>query len=301
MSDNHGYNCRPVMNFRHVPIYLVVLCALILIGCDMGDSLSADPARPAAPVETIPSLVNKTSEEAGTPLADVTLTPTATRVKSGFNETEKTPTLALPSPTPTPEFRICSPLEPYPIEELREITSAPYKPPPPGKEERHHGVDFSHYRRGDLLTIEGVGIQAVLPGKIAATLADTFPYGNVVIIETPSREIPAPLRQYLGLEDDKSIYSLYAHMKEPPQFQIDERVYACQPVGMVGKSGNTVEPHLHLETRTGPPGAVFTIMRYYQAEATEEEKAAYLRWRIGGEFNHFDPMTLLSFNSAYTP
>ena len=193
---------------------------------------------------------------------------------------------------------ICSPLTPYPLEELREIVSDPYRPPTPGKEERHHGVDFSHYRRGDLLSIEGVPVQAVLAGRVAAAQADSFPYGNFIILETGGDFFPDEWREKLDLSLQESVYILYAHLQEPPQLQTGERVNACQFIGNVGKSGNTVEAHLHLETRLGPSGVTFPAMRYYQADATEAEKETYLRWRIGGEFVHFNPMDLLTLQET---
>ncbi len=57
-----------------------------------------------------------------------------------------------PSVTPpsTPqEIELCSPLRLHPLEELRAIISDPYSPPPPGREERHHGVDFGYYHYQD--------------------------------------------------------------------------------------------------------------------------------------------------------
>ncbi len=171
---------------------------------------------------------------------------------------------------------------------LPEIISDPYRPPPENrKEERHHGVDFAHYRRGDLLSIEGVGVQSVLPGRVAASLVESFPYGNVVIIETTAQELPAELASRLGMSSSDSLYVLYAHMQEPPLVSPGERVAACQSIGKVGKSGNAGGVHLHLEMRLGPPGASFPGMRYYKMDATPEERAAYVRWRTGGVFPSF--------------
>ncbi len=225
------------------------------------------------------------------PQASITAEP---KQKTWFTPVEKTPLPPSASPSPTPEFKVCSPLVPYPLSELREIVSDPYRPPPPGKDERHHGVDFSHYRRGDLLTIEGVDVQSVLPGRIAAAIADTYPFGNIIIIETPRALIPGEWLDRLEIGENDSLYILYAHLQNPPILTLDEWVAACQVIGAVGKTGNTVEPHLHLETRLGTPSISFPSMRYYQEDATEEEKEAYLRWRISGEFRHFDPMMLLN-------
>jgi murein DD-endopeptidase MepM/ murein hydrolase activator NlpD len=229
------------------------------------------------------------------PLPALQVTETAeTPQNSWYMPVEKTPLPMTATPKATPEFKICSPLVPYPLSELREIVSDPYRPPPPGKDERHHGVDFSHYRRGDLLTIEGVEVQSVLPGRVAATLADTYPYGNLIILETPRSLIPDEWITRLEIGESDSLYILYAHLQSPPSVELDDWVTACQVIGAVGKTGNTVEPHLHLETRLGVPFTNFPVMRYYQVDATEEEKEAYLRWRISGEFRHFDPMRLLN-------
>lgn len=224
------------------------------------------------------------------------LIPTMTSVVKPRNTpAPRTPTKVLSSPTltPTPIFKVCSPFAIYPLEELPQIISDPYHPPPPGREERHHGVDFSHYRRGDLLTIEGVGVQSVLAGQVASAQTDSFPYGNMVIIETPGKSIPSTLRTRLNIPEDGSLYILFAHLQEKPLVKLGDMVNACQALGKVGKTGNAVEAHLHLETRIGPLGVSFPSMRFYKTDATEEERSAYVRWRTGGEFNHFDPMKLL--------
>ncbi len=198
-----------------------------------------------------------------------------------------------PQPTEIP-FEICSPLSLHPLEELRLITSDPYRPPPPGKEERHHGIDFSYYRYGDRISIQGVGVQAVLPGKVVMSLVDSYPYGNVVIIETPLSMLPAEVSALLPTQEGgESVYTLYAHMDQPPLVILGEEVKSCQALGQVGQSGNAYEPHLHLEMRVGPADAIFYSMGFYRAQDTEEERSNYIRWRTGGEFNHFDPMLIL--------
>jgi murein DD-endopeptidase MepM/ murein hydrolase activator NlpD len=187
-------------------------------------------------------------------------------------------------------------LDIHPLEELPEIISDPYRPPPPGKEERHHGVDFSYYRRGDRMTIQGVGVQAALAGRIAAAIQDRFPYGNLIIIETRYEAIPEEWTQRLEMTPEESIYTLYAHLDGPPALSLGDAVRACQLIGAVGKSGNTVEPHLHLEMRMGPAGQSFTSMAFYGAKDSVEERENYVRWRTGGEFQHFDPMIMLGVN-----
>lgn len=208
---------------------------------------------------------------------------------------EITPTSPAPTKTPTPiPFHICSPLDIHDLDELPEIISDPYRPPPPGKEQRHHGVDFSYYRRGERTTIQGVGVQSVFSGKVVAAIVDSFPYGNVVILETEYADLPAPLAAELEIPPGESIYTLYAHMDQAPLVALDDLVLACQALGQVGKSGNAYEPHLHLEMRLGAPGAQFTSMGFYKADDTAEERSNYVLWRTSGEFRHFDPMIVLN-------
>jgi len=190
-------------------------------------------------------------------------------------------------------FEICSPLEGHAKNELREIISAPYAPPPPGKEERHHGVDFSYYRRGERLSIQGVGVQSILPGTVRASISGSFPYGNFVIVETQFIELSESLQEELGIKQGESLYLLYAHMEEEPIVKLGEDLQACQSIGYVGKSGNAAEPHLHLEARLGIPGQVFTEMAYYSTQTTELERENYVLWRTSGEFRHLDPMLIL--------
>ena len=195
--------------------------------------------------------------------------------------------------TPVRNFELCSPLEGQPIEILHEIISDPYHPPPLGREERHQGVDFGFYRRGDLMTIEGVGVQAVMRGIVRAAINDRLPYGNMIILETSAAELSEEIIANLVIQPGESIYHLYAHLQEPPTVMLGEPVLCGQMLGAVGTTGYyVVEPHLHLEMRIGPAGQEFPGMAFYDTAATSEEMAAYTRWRTGGEFRHFDPMTL---------
>jgi murein DD-endopeptidase MepM/ murein hydrolase activator NlpD len=186
-------------------------------------------------------------------------------------------------------------LQDHPLDQLRLIVSDPYRPPPGKSDARHHGVDFSYYRFGERATIQGVGVQAVLPGRVAAALADTFPFGNLVMIETESTLLPSDLQRLLGAEPGESLYLFYAHLESAPSLRIGDLVEACQPIGAVGKSGNAVEPHLHLEARLGPAETVFTEMGEYFPEASPAEKAAYQLWRTSGVYRHLDPMILINF------
>src|SRR4030067_285611 len=71
----------------------------------------------------------------------------------------------LPAPTQPlePAFLMCSPLALHPLEELPEIIGDPYNPPPPGREERHHGVDFGYYHWREGGTMLGGAGETGLP------------------------------------------------------------------------------------------------------------------------------------------
>jgi murein DD-endopeptidase MepM/ murein hydrolase activator NlpD len=229
-------------------------------------------------------------------------TPTATLVPS-VTPRPATPvppehhSLATQTVTPTSlsVFQPCSPLNGISLQELPEIISDPYHPPPMGKDERHQGVDFSYYRRGERRSIQGVVVQSVLPGRVAASIRESFPFGNFVIIETPATNLPDEVRQRFAIPAGESLYILYAHLQAAPKAALGDRVKACQAVGEVGKSGNAGVAHLHLEMRHGPAGAQFPVMAYYLASNTPQERANYLKWATSGTFLHFNPMDFLTF------
>jgi murein DD-endopeptidase MepM/ murein hydrolase activator NlpD len=222
----------------------------------------------------------------------------------------ETPEITSPSTTPTQivatktpdhpvastqaSFQMCSPLAWETIAELPEIISDPYKPPSLNRaEERHHGVDFSHYSRKEVTTIEGEPVQAVLTGVVASVIVDRLPYGNMVMIETAAYSLSQEMTQALGLDSEHSLYILYAHFGQSPLVSLGENVGCGQVLGEVGATGyNNVNPHLHLETRVGPAGVTFPSMAFYTTTASLEEMENYIRWRTGGEFTHFDPMSL---------
>lgn len=277
---------------------LLVIQALLLYAMGCSPVLPAAPGRDtgvgqgeASQMTTaIPASGSGSSQDNSAVFGSLSATPSLRPEPSSTAESMETPATLFPTNVP---FHICSPLSIHSLEELPEIISDPYRPPPPGKEQRHHGIDFSYYRRGDRLSIQGIGVQSVLDGVVAAVLMATYPYGNVVIIETRYASLPQEWVDALQVSRGESIYTLYAHMDNPTPLSLREIITTCQRLGEVGVSGNTVEPHLHLEMRLGPPGATFTSMAYYGAKDTDEERSNYLRWRTGGEFQHFDPMLVL--------
>jgi murein DD-endopeptidase MepM/ murein hydrolase activator NlpD len=209
-----------------------------------------------------------------------------------------TPSPKAPAQTASPAIRICSPLAEHRLNELAGIVSDPYHPPPMGKDDRHQGVDFSYYRQSGRATIEGEGVQSVLSGRVAASIQDSFPFGNLVIVESAQDDLPHDLLQALKPGQGQSLYVLYAHLEDPPLVQVGDTVQACQALGVVGKSGNAGMPHLHLETRFGPADRVFSEMAYYTLQASRQARDNYVLWRMSGVFQHFDPMILLGSTAS---
>ena len=280
----------------HKVISILPLIALVLTAC------TASPV----PSETA---ITPTSE----PIAPV---PTFTVA----------PAETAPPPTPTPALlkTICSPLESETLATLPEIITQSFKQPRIGIDDgppTHHGVDFSHYRRGDLLTIEGVAVQSVLDGEVVTVINDRYPYGFSLIIETPldmidpalvaqidppavaPTVVPDPKFNWTPMElpftlsvDSRSLYIYYAHMLSLPEVQVGQKVTCGQRIGQVGNSGDSSNPHLHFETRIGPSGARFESMAYYIAQSTPAERYNYVVWRLSNLFQVFDPMKLLSAN-----
>lgn len=262
--------------------------------------------------------VNRSSNAVQTPEVGATFTQTITaKTSTQLDVIENTQTISIPpektatvivsKPTITIRntlvtkasasdiFKICSPVKRISLGELSEVISAEYDPPAPGREERHHGIDISHYRKGDSVSILGEGVCSILPGRVAAAITDKYPYGNMVIIETTYDRLSKELVDLIGINKDQSLYVLYAHMKDSPKVELGDVVQLCQLLGKVGESGNADIPHLHIETRIGPSGFAFSSMTFYNTSATEEEMDNYKLWRTSGVFSHFDPMDVLSF------
>ena len=214
-------------------------------------------------------------------------------------------------------LRLCSPLPGYSQAELAAAVSNPFNPPTPGSDDPHQGVDLAVQQNG--MALAGNPVQAVIDGRVAGVIADRFPYGNALLIETPLEEIPnewlgqmqAPtLAPTLGPHPvltcptvtplpawdfgRRSLYLLYAHLGDKPVYKAEDRVECGAPVGVIGQSGNALNPHLHLEVRVGPAGARLSNMAHYEARAKPEEMFNYCAWRVSGAFQLVDPMRLLA-------
>ncbi len=267
------------------------------------------PSSPALETAQIPTTLPST-------ILAKTLTPT---VKPSTQVAAASPR-STPFPSPSPDIipSISSPLEGIPISDLPTIAANPFVAPRPGYDDGHHGVDFAFYHYKDLAGIEGVGVQAVFSGKVAAVIADRPPYGNMIILETPLEALPAgvvasltPLELITPAPPDPrltcpaqtseqlrtgppwSLYLLYAHMQAIPPFHTGETVASGQKLGNAGNTGMSGNPHLHLEARLGPSNSTFTSLSHYNNSATLEEIANYCTWRVSGEFRLIDPLEIV--------
>ena len=266
------------MHFRT----LLPLSCLVFAACT---EPAADQTQLASsqPVEATPA-VNAVQVSAA-PIPSATPNPTLVQT---------TVSSSIPKATPTEAVLLCSPLELHPLEELAEIIGDAYDPPRPGREERHHGIDFGYYHYQERDSMLGEPVQSILPGQVASVLTGQYPYGNMVMIEIGAADFPVDLSEGIEIPAGQSLYILYAHLDQPPEVNLGDRVAACQSLGVVGMSGNTDIPHLHIETRLGPAGQVFESMRFYDTRATQAEMDAYVLWRTSGIFQHFDPLLLLA-------
>jgi murein DD-endopeptidase MepM/ murein hydrolase activator NlpD len=197
---------------------------------------------------------------------------------------------------------VCSPLQDHALTDLPKYLTQPFiAPAGENKELGHHGVDFAYYRRDGVGEhIDGTPIQSVMNGWMAG-LGYNPVYGNYLVIETPADWMPAEVAALYGVEPGESLYLLYAHMQDLAPFEIHEPIDCGQVVGLVGDSGDQYfvsDPHLHFETRVGAADYFVEPMSFYDNQATEEEKAEYMKWRTSESFELFDPMPLLDYGAS---
>lgn len=270
-----------------------------------------------------------TPQSASPVMAGPAATPTPSFESSPLPPTavpEPTATL-MPSPTPAAPA-LCSPLEGLTFQDLQNpiLDTNPFVMPTPGNDDGHHGTDFAYYRWGDSVGMLGLPIYSILNGKVAAVILDRPPYGNMVIIETRINDLPVEVQQQLALPavqptvqpnpalycpegtvlpdwdiSSRSLYVLYAHMKDEPQLKIGEAVQCGQKIGEVGTTGMSVNEHLHLELRIGPSNSQFTEMAHYNTSCSIPEMQNYCLWRVSGWFQLIDPMNLINIGADSTP
>ncbi len=243
------------------------------------------------------------------PTATTTPAPTSTPLRL----------TSMPVPTRTEaSVRICTPLEGVPLSELPQRIVNPFNPPKPGSDDPHQGVDLADRLNGNSIALEGLPVQIVQDGLVAGVIVDRFPYGNALLVETPLEDLPVswvsgldlpapipslppnpaltcpPFGETIFMDtEQRSLYLLYAHLKEPVNLEINDEVGCDQSIGAIGQSGNALNPHLHIEVRLGPSGLRIPSMAHYDTSATAEEMGIYCLWRVSGVFQLVDPLRIL--------
>ncbi len=295
---------------------MIFLCACAN-GPDQDVALSGTPLPSGRSIEgkTATSGVPQTlaASPAAARTAEQTAAPTAAQT---VMQTAIQATVAPQAYTKRP--KVCSPLDGVPLDQVPGKIVNPYHPPPPGADDPHEGIDLAQLLPGGSIAVAGLPVHLVLSGKVAGVVADRFPYGNAVLVETPLESLPAEWLAQLQLPtpgptltphsaltcpaalapvlnaEKRSLYLVYAHLGQPVQFQVGDALECGQQIGVIGSSGNALNPHLHLEARIGPGGARFSSMAHYDNTATLEEMSNYCLWRISGLFQLIDPVRILS-------
>lgn len=166
--------------------------------------------------------------------------------------------------------------------------------PSSGKDDGHPGLDLGHWYLNGEASILNDPVQPVLTGSVAAASKSRPPLGALILIEVLYPNLPPALINRVPIPAGKSLYMLYAHLVDAPPLRIGKSVSCGEEIGRVGLTGWTGAPHLHFETRWGPPGMTFSGMAYYTADATATESKNYETFRMSGQFHPFDPMLLLT-------
>lgn len=245
----------------------------------------------------------------------ITFEPEKSLSPTNLPSTEKTLSLTTSEEIPS----VCSPLEGIPLQLLNDpnLLKTSFQAPPPGDDGGHFGVDFAYWTSPEGKPMLGLPVQAILGGKVAGIISNRKPYGNTIILETPLKDLPEEIREHLPKTNNQavptaipprslfcppisfqgnfsslSLYHLYAHLNKTPSLEVGATVICGKEIGEVGSTGNSVNAHLHLETRLGPSGVIFPSLAHYDNSATPEEMGWYCLWRISGFFQAFDPMIL---------
>jgi murein DD-endopeptidase MepM/ murein hydrolase activator NlpD len=222
------------------------------------------------------------------------------------------------TPTATLKIPVCTPLEGKSQKDLISGIVNPFNPPPRGSDNPHQALDIAVLGAGNL-ALEGHTVQTALDGKVSAVINNRFPYGNAILIETPLDKMALDFQRRLDIPSeglplemvsaltcppidsliqgaigkDRSLYILYAHLKNKPSLTIGQPVTCGEPIGNIGNTGNSINPHLHFEVRVGPRDVSFASMAHYDVSASKEEMANYCLWRVSGFFELVDPVKLI--------
>ncbi len=262
-------------------------------------------------------MVGCTPSQTFQPILPTEIKPPATQTASPTQTPEITaPATQLPSPTPGTS-PVHSPLAEFNFNQLEEIITTPFEAPLSGQDNGHHGIDFAFYSYGELQTMTGLPVLSMFDGKVAGIINNRPPYGNAIIIETPTNQLPSNYQEIIDLiptpkliqpdprlycpdltnsqfnPQTYALYLLYAHLDQPVEIPIGTAVKSGDAIGAVGNTGYSGNAHLHLEMRLGPEEVQFPMMAHYINNASQEEMKNYCLWRVSSLFSLIDPTLLL--------
>lgn len=283
----------------YLQFFYISASLLILVSCNRQQLL------PEPDFSTPPTRIPATVTPTATPKPEPTLTAPLNPTADIFPEAS--------------EHEVCSPLEGVELIELEAMVVNPFAPPPAGRDEPHQGVDIAQRDAQTNISLEGLQVKAVLAGQVAAVIQNQFPYGNAVIIESLIQKLPEGLKDKLPapaptpvsrspltcpqieqgheqVPDHESLYLLYAHLKEPVDLEVDSLVSCGQALGVIGSTGNALNPHLHLEARLGPAEMRYSGLGHYDSRASPQDMANYCDWRISGWYRLVNPLFVLGIN-----
>lgn len=270
------------------------------------------PTETTAPTATL--AVAETNQPTATPM--VLISPTLNPTVTAYPTLTPTPLGAATQATNVLTSLVGSPLQGIAASDLSSVISQPFILPPVGEDSGHHGVDFAYWNFKDAGAIEGTPVLSIFPGKVSSAYSKIRnPYGYMVMVETPLSNLPKEIIDAIKLPEasstpanpsnrltcptgfadwwdtsSQSLYVVYAHMGEVPPVKLGQTVKMGDMLGVVGNTGASSSPHLHLEMRIGPANATFASMAHYDTTTTDQERHNYCMWRISGQFELFDPM-----------
>jgi len=302
--------------------YIVIILFIFLWGSILASCKTLDNEKRTKLNENLESTSSSTTDSVQNHSS-----PTITQVSPKLQQDPVTPTvennqrIQTNNKSTSIQTEFISPLEGINLEELQEIISNPFFYSGDGKDDGHHGTDFSFYQYKTFDKIENLPVQSITSGIVRSVINNRPPYGYMVMIETPFSSLPVFLRDRLLMHNTESeipfhtnlscpdfqlpensqtiesysLYILYAHLHDLPEVQIDSHVLSGYPIGKVGNSGSSGNPHLHLEFRIGPMGYNFEEMSHYNNTASQNELSNYCLWRVSGLFYQIDPMQTIEY------